>query len=1147
MKYLFPLLLLISGLLSAQVTTFSAGFDDDPLGAPPVVALGGGSQPSGLFGQSSSLTVVPVSGNTGTTAAAGNAVRVSVPVADTYRLIDFDGESISGLVTSGSIRVGFDMLVEGDGNEGFAFFRSYDEEAESFADLGFAFDGSGVSTGTLDYDPATGAYLGWPRADFIDDNTWHRYEAVIDLDENTIRLFLDGVDTGVTGGINRSDGQAYRGTWMNWGGAFVGSCLVDNFRVEVPETGGLPDAPQGFLDLLNNVPDYGGTVLRLPGGDFRTPGLDWETYVGARLVYAPVYDGIATYRFEFDNDIMDEADARLFATGTFPLEYNRTYEVSALIRTDFPRPTWEISVGVNGRTVSGESGFGLRYGGTPAITSGPDGWERWTWRFVPHWDDRFTRAEVALTFHEYGPGFDDNVSFEIADLAFVELPAAPLTAFAPGTGVTFPGGAGALDMQLEEVGGAAGAISVKNSAATFDFDVSEGTLTVTQRIGHPRPLTRLTNLPLTGLSVQSQNDDVAILVGNDVTIGVQADGTAVISPHGQMDVGVTSLIGGDFNRMERGDLLSSDDWGGFTANIHVPRGTGRRANLSAPAGLAFVGLDPYDQDTGGAEEPGWTATARVTAGERLFVSAFPSRPYDWGRSFEQQWDIGDFGNDLDYYDTPDYVTDWILWNFNQRGWAMSQGTRYEIRTDIDAQDHFNAVSANGDNWIAYFSQWFYYSRDAEEWTNEIARWQSEYGMGGMYSDGLAQDDWLSAYESMRRLRGDVFPSGTIIIHDSYPQSGVPASSFRPFIYTYATSTYMGENAISGAGPEWNWARYVMGQYNKANCFGVTKGDGWSSGQSVEKYLVALVWGGRGRPDVSDYDSQYMPILRQLETLWETYGDDPFFFDRYYHPDAQRLTGYEIGRAGMPIFEVSDDNFVLTATNRTAGSSIHYTTDGSDPTESDPEVTGPITVTQPTNFRMRSYRDDLDESWIAEISVGGAALPVEWAAVSARWSDDCRSVKLEWQTATEESVAAFYVERSTATGWERIGSPVPGGIFNYQLLDEGIERGYDPSYRIVQIDLDGSQNHSPIFRPRGAQCGRGTAPITLFPNPAGNVLFLSYDGANSLAYRVIDQTGRVVSSGQTNGRIDTGRLVGGVYQLELDEGQGSRSYHRFVKQ
>ncbi|MEM7655329.1 MAG: chitobiase/beta-hexosaminidase C-terminal domain-containing protein, partial [Bacteroidota bacterium] len=197
----------------------------------------------------------------------------------------------------------------------------------------------------------------------------------------------------------------------------------------------------------------------------------------------------------------------------------------------------------------------------------------------------------------------------------------------------------------------------------------------------------------------------------------------------------------------------------------------------------------------------------------------------------------------------------------------------------------------------------------------------------------------------------------------------PAASFRPFIYTYATSTYMGENAASSAGADWAWARYVMGQYRKANAFGVTKGDAWGAANGVDKYLIALVWGGRGIPDVALYESSYLPILDQLKTLWQTYGSDPYFFDRYYHSEAQLLTGFNIGRAGMPIFELdtmTSQEIQISLSSWTPGASIHYTTDGTVPTLSSPTYQTPILWDGQSKFQARAFRSDLEESRVASL-------------------------------------------------------------------------------------------------------------------------------------------------------------------------------------
>ena len=964
-------ILLLTAVSSAQTVTVTADFDDDALGQRPSVAIGSPDRPSAIFGQATDFTVSEITGAAGSSTAAGRVVSVDVAAAGDYRLLDFDGLTNGGIITSGRVRVGFDFRSD-PGTEGFAFLRNYDDadgNPESFADLGLAFSAAGVSVGPLDYDPVTGDYLGWPNTNFYAAGEWHRFETLVDLDANTIRLFVDGEDTGFVTGISRATGTGYRGSYLNWGAAFVGGCQVDNFRVEIPTVTGLPAPPAGFLELLNNVPDYGGTVIRVPGGDFRTPGLDWETYFNAQLINTPTYAGVTTYRLRV-TDALDESDTRLFAAGRFPLLHNRTYEVSALIRTDFPRATWEISVGVNGAPLTGETALGIRYGGMPAKTEGPDGWERWTWRFVPHWDARYDHAEIALTFHEYGPGFDGDVTFEIADLAFVELPAAPLEPFAPGEGVTFAGGAGELPMGVEAARLENDAVVVTSTSAVYRFDRTAGTLTVDQRLDHPRTLTRLTDLPLTGLVISSLTPDVAVLVGDDITVGVQCDGNVVLSPHAPMAPELESVIGGDFNRVEAGDLVCRDDFGGFTASIHAPRGTGRRPRIVAlTPGLPAVGLPADDLTSFAAAEPGWRARLPVEPGERLFVSASPSRPYDWAKSFDFEWGIADYNTDLDEYADPDFMTDWILWNFNQRGWAMSFGPDYVLRDDIAAPGHFNAVTAADKRWAAYFSQWFYYSRDPAEWAAAIGEWRDTYGMETMYSDGLAQDDWLSAYQAMRLLRENVFPDGNIIVHDSYPQSGVPSASLKPAIYAYATSTYMGENAVVPVGEDWAWARYAMSMHRGGNAFGVIKGDGWSLGDSVDKYLVGLVWGGRGRFDVAGYETRYRSALLALKDLWRTYGDDPYFFDRYYHPEAQELTGYFIGRAGMPIFSVDTlaaGEYDLGISSWSPGATVRYTTDDTEVTENSPVYNGTINVSQTVTIRARAYRGDLEES--AEASI-----------------------------------------------------------------------------------------------------------------------------------------------------------------------------------
>jgi hypothetical protein len=576
---IFSVFLLSCEMLSAQI---NVTFEEDVIGQIPSIAPGNGSKPSGLFGDyENTMTIQNLSGTVGSSTANGKVVEINVPSTGNFNLLEFDALLNSGMIATGVIKVSFDLMVFSDANtDGFAFLRNIDESDESIADLGFNFNGNTYNIGILDYDPDTGNYLGWNDPGFPNNTfnagVWYQIESTVNLDTNVHSLKINGLDYGVTGGVSRATGTSYIGSFVNFGTAFQGKAAIDNVKVEVVSSNSLPNAPNTLLDLLTvNPPE--GNVIRIPNGDFRQPGIDWESNATATLFLKPYYQNLNTYTVTVNSDL-DEADARLSSFNSFPFIPNRTYEVTALVRTNFPRATWELNIGYHGSETATptpeEISEGARYSGLPNITSGPDGWERWTWKFTPHWDERYSYVNVFLGLHEFGPEFDGNVTFDIADIAFIELPEIPLNAPASGSGVSIAGGNGDLNMAIENVDAMNNPIKVTVTGAEFEFDTAQGTLTAHQRIDYERVLTVIDQLPLEELTVQSETAEEVILVGTNVTIGVQMDGVVMISPHTTIDPRITNKIGGDFNRLEAGDLLSQDDFGGFTVNKYSPKGSG---------------------------------------------------------------------------------------------------------------------------------------------------------------------------------------------------------------------------------------------------------------------------------------------------------------------------------------------------------------------------------------------------------------------------------------------------------------------------------------------------------------------------------------------------------------------------------------------
>ena len=298
--------------------------------------------------------------------------------------------------------------------------------------------------------------------------------------------------------------------------------------------------------------------------------------------------------------------------------------------------------------------------------------------------------------------------------------------------------------------------------------------------------------------------------------------------------------------------------------------------------------------------PGWQVRWTLSPGERLALSVFPPRPFDWEKSFQSRLMLTFAGLPTTVYQDH-YQPAWfdipILWDFIVRGYGMSWGPHAVPAHEGRLRAHLDAIRAAGMTPIPYFSAYFYYSRDPQEWVQEAARWQQEYGVNGLYSDGLPDQEWLVAYEEMRLAR-ELFPDGDLIVHTTGQSfnGGPPlalADIFMPFIDTYATATVRGE-WIRAQGRDWPYPRYVSSQYRKANCIGIQKGDRWEDVPQSEQDALNLLYNGRAwytsgpydPPVLKEWSEGYLPKLQALRELWEEKGQEADFFERYFLPRCQ---------------------------------------------------------------------------------------------------------------------------------------------------------------------------------------------------------------------------------------------------------------------
>ena len=643
-------------------------------------------------------------------------------------------------------------------------------------------------------------------------------------------------------------------------------------------------------------------VLRGGADAARWPGLEDLTAAGAAwdgpgvMTHVAGGDGPGWYELGAPAAVVMSRDPR-------ELKPNRRYRLSAAVRTTFDRPA-EVNAGVRLSNATTKRPVLFHFAALPART---DGWVRWDYEFDA---DPRCGPDVEARFWMAPYGLDAGGTVEIADLTLTELPPVPLVPRPRGTGVTFRGGPGDLPMR---VGGAAagadGALRVTVTGAEFAFHPDAGRIEAFQRVGGRRAVAEVSaGGPLTGLRVLSSTPTACVLTCDRFTVGVQCDGLAVFSPHREEELTVRSRIGGRWNRLRAGHLLAADGRGGFAVNPHVPAGTGRiaRVRVTDPApDFVDIPTGEFGNTTFLSDaDPGWAMTWAVGPGERLGVSVFPPRPFDRAGLRRANWGLAYRGTPTSAYRrAAPHLRAAVLWDFIPRGYGLSWDGDFQPADPAEFRRHVAALRAAGMDAAPYVSAYFFHNRDPAEYVAVVRRLAEEYGVTGVYSDGVPSSEWLVAYEEVRMLR-EALPGGTIILHttgqamNGGPPLGAP-DLLIPAVDTYATVTYRGE-WVPHEGDGWAYARFVTPQVGLANCFGMMKGDRWAGPDRLRQDLLHLRRLGAARrwEHVANpppgYVERYAPILNRLADAAEAHAGEEDVIRRVLRPLAVELTAPLLG-------------------------------------------------------------------------------------------------------------------------------------------------------------------------------------------------------------------------------------------------------------
>jgi hypothetical protein len=176
------------------------------------------------------------------------------------------------------------------------------------------------------------------------------------------------------------------------------------------------------------------------------------------------------------------------------------------------------------------------------------------------------------------------------------------------------------------------------------------------------------------------------------------------------------------------------------------------------------------------------------------------------------------------------------------------------------------------------------------------------------------------------------------------------------------------------------------------------------------------------------------------------------------------------------------------------------------------------------------------------------LPVELMAFTARWSNG--RAELSWSTASEKNSSHFVVERSTGseTSFRAIGVVAAAGSsstaqqYKWNDADAAKQHATTLYYRLRQVDKDDSEAFSPAVALKVA-AAPVVAKLQLYPNPATEVVTLSYTGSAAAAtvevYAEMGQLVRRQPMTEAATKINTASLTSGLYHVILRDAAGQR--------
>jgi uncharacterized delta-60 repeat protein len=267
----------------------------------------------------------------------------------------------------------------------------------------------------------------------------------------------------------------------------------------------------------------------------------------------------------------------------------------------------------------------------------------------------------------------------------------------------------------------------------------------------------------------------------------------------------------------------------------------------------------------------------------------------------------------------------------------------------------------------------------------------------------------------------------------------------------------------------------------------------------------------------------------------------------------------------PLVIQSDEKIILAGGSNGNFTLARYSPDGiPDNTFSDDGIQ--VTEASAADDRIEGMVIDDDKLYVAGygqypgnlgtiaryLSPSGGPVPVRFVDFTATLKSNI--ILLQWQTATEQNLSHFIIERSAdGSSFSSLSAVTASGnsaIFkNYSIVDANPLKTIN-FYRLKMIDVDGKFIYSKII---AVKMDRDNIALQIFPNPVRDILFIQATGENvNATIQIVDVIGRrlkeikVALNGNTSLSFEISTLPAGIYNLILNN-QEKILAKKFIKE